>query len=222
MIRNIYKRFFTNIENISYKIYNNLLIKDLNQQKNELNKTIQSIDKIKINFFNKKYYDDIMINLIKNKNYNNEIIKILNKTNKFENTTNDIIMNSIYYKNYNMVEKILYFDDKNIKKLFNEYYLKLSFFQDNEKIIYFPHNSLTFIEEILLKNDIDFNRIFIKFYNKMFIVNENKIIINYNNKIIKLIRDKGCIKRNENEIIINEENFNFYYKYLMDKKTIFY
>jgi hypothetical protein len=56
----------------------------------------------------------------------------------------------------------------------------------------------------------------------MFIVNENKIIINYNNKIIKLIRDKGCIKRNENEIIINEENFNFYYKYLMDKKTIFY
>lgn len=218
----MYKRFFTNIENISYKINNNLMIKDLNKQKNELNKTIQSIDKIKINFFNKKYYDDIMINLIKNKNYNNEIIKILNKTNKFENTTNDIIMNSIYYKNYNMVEKILYFDNKNIKKLCNEYYLKLSFFKNNEKIIYLPHKSLTFIEEILLKNDIEFNRIFVKFYNKMFIVNENKIIINYNNKIIKLIRDKGCIKINENEIIINEENFNFYYKYLMDNKTIFY
>ena len=218
----MYKRFFTNIENISYKINNNLLIKDLNQQKNELNKTIQSINKIKINFFDKKYYDDIMINLIKNKNYNNEIVKILNKTNKFENTTNDIIMNSIYYKNYNMIEKILYIDNKNIKKLFNNYYLKFSFFKDNEKIIYLPHKSLTFIEEILLKNDINFNRIFVKFYNKMFIVNENKIIINNNNKIIKLIRDKGCIKRNENEVIINEENFNFYYKYLMDKKTIFY
>ena len=218
----MYKRFFTNIENISYKINNNLMIKELNQQKNELNKTIKSINKIKINFFNKKYYDDIMINLIKNKNYNNEIVKILNKTNKFENTTNDIIMNSIYYKNYNMVEKILYFDNKNIKKLFNDYYLKLSFFKDNVKIIYLQHKSLTFIEKILLKNDIEFNRIFVKFYNKMFIVNENKIIINYNNKMIKLIRDKGCIKRNENEIIINEENFNFYYKYLMDKKTIFY
>lgn len=46
----MYKRFFTNIENISYKINNNLMIKDLNQQKNELNKTIQSIDKIQINF----------------------------------------------------------------------------------------------------------------------------------------------------------------------------
>lgn len=217
----MYKRFFTNIENISYKINNILLIKDLNQQKNELNKIIQSIDKIKINFLSKKYYDNIIINLIKNKNYNNEIVKILNKTNKFENTTNDIIMNSIYYKNYNIVEKILYFDDKNIKKLFNEYYLKLSFFKDNKQIIYLPHKSLTFLEEILLKNDIEFNRIFVKFYNKIFIVNENKIIINYNNKIIKLIRDKGCIKRNENEIVINEENFNYYYKYLMDKKTIF-
>ena len=122
----MYKRFFTNIENISYKINNNLMIKDLNQQKNELNKTIQSIDKIKINFFDKKYYDDIMINLIKNKNYNNEIVKILNKTNKFENTTNHIIIkNIIWFKKYNIcIIKIL----KNYLMRLFIYYTNIQYF----------------------------------------------------------------------------------------------
>ena len=222
-IHKIYNRFYTTIETISYNINSNLLIKDLNHQKNELNKTIDVINKIKIDFLNKSYFDDILINLIKTKNYNNEIIKILNKTNKnnFENITNDIIMNSIYYKNYDMVEKIFYIDKNNIKKLFNDYYLKLSFFKNNEKLIYLPHKNKTFFEEILIKNVIEFNKLFVKFYNGIYIESKNKIMINGENKIIKIVKDKNNKKINEDEIIINEENFNFYYNFIINKKSFF-